>query len=481
MTSLICFGGVDEIGGNKILLEDKSTRVWLDFGMGFGTAANFYSEFIGPKKCNGIGDYIALGLAPDLKGLYRQDYLKKMKRKEEEKEFDAILLTHAHFDHNGYFNLLRPDIPVYCSKGSECVMKMLDATSFTSEFLREKKSFTLVPKKRGDGLKRLDARDPEGVVEREVVAVNKKFSIGSLEVTPLPVDHSLPGALAYAIETSKGTIIYSGDFRFHGLNEEKTRKFVEKASAFEPECMICEGTRIDSENTETEQDVYEAVTGFCKDSQALVITNYPVRDTDRMATFKKAAEDNERKLVVSLKQAFLLKEFEQAGEPAPKLSEVNVYIPRKTWGLITEEIDWQYVLGDYDPWEYEFLQEKNAVTCKQLNENQEEFVWRCDFFELKELIDVKPGKTTKYVWSVTEPFDTKMELNQQIVMNWLNHFNINDVIHKHVSGHANGQDIKETIQTIKPKKLIPVHTEHAKDFQKLANCILPEKAEKIEL
>ena len=35
MTSLTFYGGVNEIGGNKILLEDKDTRVFLDFGKGF--------------------------------------------------------------------------------------------------------------------------------------------------------------------------------------------------------------------------------------------------------------------------------------------------------------------------------------------------------------------------------------------------------------------------------------------------------------
>jgi mRNA degradation ribonuclease J1/J2 len=33
MTSLTFYGGVNEIGGNKILLQDKDTKVFLDFGM----------------------------------------------------------------------------------------------------------------------------------------------------------------------------------------------------------------------------------------------------------------------------------------------------------------------------------------------------------------------------------------------------------------------------------------------------------------
>ncbi len=46
MTSLTFYGGVNEIGGNKILLEDKDTRVFLDFGKGFSRRAKFFEEYI---------------------------------------------------------------------------------------------------------------------------------------------------------------------------------------------------------------------------------------------------------------------------------------------------------------------------------------------------------------------------------------------------------------------------------------------------
>ncbi|HUS71362.1 MAG TPA: hypothetical protein VM075_11390 [Anaerolineae bacterium] len=35
MVSVTCFGGVSEIGGNKILLEDGNTRLLFDFGTSF--------------------------------------------------------------------------------------------------------------------------------------------------------------------------------------------------------------------------------------------------------------------------------------------------------------------------------------------------------------------------------------------------------------------------------------------------------------
>ena len=35
MTEIIFYGGVDEIGGNKVLVSDGDSKIFLDFGMSF--------------------------------------------------------------------------------------------------------------------------------------------------------------------------------------------------------------------------------------------------------------------------------------------------------------------------------------------------------------------------------------------------------------------------------------------------------------
>ena len=46
MVNLTFFGGVHEIGGNKILLEDQNTRVLLDWGLSFSQMNDYYDEFL---------------------------------------------------------------------------------------------------------------------------------------------------------------------------------------------------------------------------------------------------------------------------------------------------------------------------------------------------------------------------------------------------------------------------------------------------
>ena len=113
MTSLTFYGGVNEIGGNKILLEDKDTRVFLDFGKGFSRRARFFEEYINPRVANGIEDFLTMGLLPDVQGLYRDDLMKMAERKISEPDIDAVLLTHAHSDHADYISFLHEKIPIY--------------------------------------------------------------------------------------------------------------------------------------------------------------------------------------------------------------------------------------------------------------------------------------------------------------------------------------------------------------------------------
>jgi ribonuclease J len=64
MTSLTFYGGVNEIGGNKILLEDQATRVFFDFGMSFSLANQYFDEFMQPCKCKRYLKPVELGGFP---------------------------------------------------------------------------------------------------------------------------------------------------------------------------------------------------------------------------------------------------------------------------------------------------------------------------------------------------------------------------------------------------------------------------------
>jgi ribonuclease J len=103
------------------------------------------------------------------------------------------------------------------------------------------------------------------------------------------------------IHTSSGTIVYTGDFRFHGRRGKETTAFMEACQESKPDLLIIEGTRIDEANSKTETDVDE-ICNIATNAKDLSVCNWSIRDTDRMLSFLNAAKKMNKKLASSLKQ-----------------------------------------------------------------------------------------------------------------------------------------------------------------------------------
>ena len=459
-------GGKNEIGGNKILLEHKGTRIFLDFGMSFGESGKYFSEFVQPRKCGCLSDFFEFGLLPEQNGLYREDYLKHMGLPPEKREVDAVLLSHAHADHAQYIHFLRKDIPIFCTRESKIILEALENTGASgfSDLVTYLESFAFYENRNG-GFSRVDRKKEEFVYDRDYVEMKpyEKYQIGSLEIEMLPVDHSLPGACGYIIYSDEGNLVYTGDIRFHGYVEEQSNEFVARAKASSPRWMISEGTRIDSDRIDSEEGVKKDISAAISDAKGLVLIEHPIRDLYRAKSIYDATRENGRDFIVGLKLAYLINLM---GELSPfSISDVKILIPRKKWGLISKEpFDWPQVCQDYDKWEREFLDRDNSITFKNLKKNEDSFVLSMNLWAMNQLIDIRP-KNALWIKSNCEPFNDDMELDEQRKQNWLKHFNITQVS-AHASGHASGPEIRDMIKRINPENLIPVHTEHPKLFKK---------------
>lgn len=474
--SITFHGGVHEIGGNKFVVQDKGTKILLDFGMQMGKAGGYFSEFLQPRKLNGMNDLFEFGLLPKLEGLYRKDYAQHCGfGGKEGTEYQAVLLTHAHVDHAAYIHYLRPDIEIVCSEPTKLILQALQETGGNEEYLTFKDTFRVYRNKSG-GMSRASGDDVSEPRKFAVKASNKKFKIDSIEVEPLPVDHSVPGVMAFILHTSSGSIAYTADLRYHGRRRADTARFVQRCHDSDIDVMLCEGTRVDVPSSLTEFDVERQALDVIKGTKGLVVAAYPPRDLDRLLSFYNSAKKSGRRLVITTKQAHLLKLFEDAGSkdgfPSPTDDFVSIYFARKSWGLLGRgEARWSRSLmeQDYGVWEREYLGYDNAVSFKEVSAKQEDFVFGCSDYELSQLIDIRPRAGSSYIRSNTEPFDDEMELKEERVRNWLVHFGLlkpgDDWERYHVSGHASGDQIKAIIEGSDARKLIPIHTEH-EEFHK---------------
>ncbi len=456
-------GGVKEIGGNKILVEHKGTRIFLDFGMSFKQAGKYFSEFLQPRKCASLTDFFEFNLLPEMTGVYREDYLKHVDKPEENRGVDAVFLSHAHADHAQYIHFLRFDIPIFCTEPTKIILKTLEETGSNpfSDLITACEAFTFYNNKKGT-LSRVTRKNTDFVHERDFKTMkpNEKVKIGSLEIEMVPVDHSLPGACGYIIYSDEGNLIYTGDIRFHGSHAELSRKFIEKAKATKPKWLLSEGTRIDTTKKDSEEGVKKEITKLISDSEGLVFVEHPIRDLDRVKSIFESTRENKREFVVNLKLAYLIREM---GKFSPfSLDDVKILIPRKSWGLICKDVDCDLVEKDYQAWEREFVGMENTVTYQDIQKNPQKYVLSMNLWEMNQLTDIRPENAI-WIKSTCEPFCEEMELDEERRKNWLKHFKIKEYF-AHASGHASGDEIKSMIKEINPKEIIPIHTEHPEMF-----------------
>jgi len=156
------YGGINEIGGNKILLEDGDRRLFLDFGFPYKRHKLFYEEYLKPRSGAGLLDPLAMGLLPPLEGIYRDDIetpglwqqfrhnplYRRLDR------IDGVLLSHAHLDHSGHISFLRNDIPVYATVVTAFIAKAMQ-DSGKSDFDQQVCYFSPTVRERPTGWKQI--------------------------------------------------------------------------------------------------------------------------------------------------------------------------------------------------------------------------------------------------------------------------------------------------------------------------------------
>ncbi|MEM4389094.1 MAG: MBL fold metallo-hydrolase [Candidatus Micrarchaeia archaeon] len=425
MTSLTFFGGVNEIGGNKILIEDRGTRVFLDFGQSFTLLDDFFvpEAYLKPRERFGLRDLLALGLMPSLPGLYSKKALSHSELKFSEPEFHGIFITHAHFDHVAHLEYLHPEIPIYLGECTKLILDSMQQTMAGVELYSEENKL-------------------------ETFRTGKEIRVDSISLKPFHVDHSVPGAYGYIVTTSEGTIAYTGDLRMHGPRADMTGEFLQKASESDVDALIIEGTRVQPEEkrkNHSEQVVLEESLRLARESKRFILAMRYPRDIDRFRTFYTVAKTTGRQLVISTKTAHLLHTLQRDPQlrlPDP-LSDPNLLIHDRR--LLRPGL-----------WEEPFLQ--HAITSDFIRENQSKLIVELDFYALPELIDIRPVGG-ECIHSMSEPFeeDPLSQISDEVLDNWLNLFGLKK--HQlHASGHASKSQIFEMIERIGPKKVFPIHT-----------------------
>ena len=534
MVRLSFYGGINEIGGSKFLLEDGHIKLLLDFGFPYKRYKRFYEEYLRPRSGAGLLDPLVMGLLPPLEGLYREDLqppdlwrqFKDDPCYRRVGDIDGVLLSHAHLDHSGYISFLREDIPVYTTATTAFIAKAIQDSgradfdqqvcyfspaiqdcplgwqqpAFLSGKVRQQRRFCLAdrePAELGaDAVRFWEWGFWEKTAgQKELKSLPLSSHTGCpLNVRCFPVDHSIPGACAWGVETTAGWIVYSGDLRLHGKRGKLTEQFVAEAACLNSRALIIEGTNVQRDSNISEDEVFENGLKAISTSRSLVIADFSPRDVDRLLTFLHIARSTGRKLAILPKDAYLLKTIRLLETEIPDIAqEDNLVIYQETTASKSPNVWVRNLYEEYGG---------KVVLAKDVSSAQSEYIICFSFFDLDELPSIRPEPGSLYVYSSSEPHDEEQEIDFRRLHNWLEHFQMRGFglpVEKngiweipdgekglHASGHACGPDLLKIVRDIQPAVLIPVHGEHS-DFyvEKLCNSeikvILPQSGGVIEL
>lgn len=499
---LLILDGAETIGGTKLYVESGQDAVLLDFGLNYHQWGLYFEEYLQPRAGRGLHDLFKLGLAPPYSGLYRDDLLPKNYRPayKEHLEPRACLLSHAHLDHCGVVGLLRSDLPICASPLSAAIIKAMQETTQASFY--GEMAYTVPRVVSEDDPRALEASPYRTVAAQQrpwrllgdVTANLRQFlsappnpspkarpfnpapieslgeRLGELRVKAWPVDHSIPGACAFALETDAGWVVYTGDIRLHGRAGDQTQRFLPEASQLAPELLIIEGTRIPerASGRTSERDVYEAaLTTVQNASGQLVIADFGPRNIERLMTFLEICRETERRLLILPKDAYLLEALAAADTNFNVLGHPHLAI-------------FNDVKLEVKAWEERIRQAYAAklISIEEVHRDPGTFVLAFSFWDLKHLLDIEPSGGV-YIYSTSEAHSEEQEIDIRRLFNWLRFFKLTPVGIElgrdgrsrttgnfHASGHAGADDLLYIVRAIQPKRLLPVHTEHPEFFER---------------
>lgn len=336
---------------------------------------------------------------------------------EGEPRYDAVLISHYHGDHVGLLDQVLPGIPVYMGEKAHAVYEAQLAY--------------------------------RGVAPREGVrtfASNESFAIGDIRVVPFLCDHSAFDSYMFLLEADGAKALYTGDFRANG------RKSFDRLLSRLPEAdvLITEGTTLSGSHAmaKTEADLENEAVRIIKEAKgAPVFSNMASTNIDRIVTFFRAAKRTGR---VFLEDAYTASITDAIGGsiPNPAFPEVRVFLTRPT------ERDHEILqrFPDFKIGKAKIAQERFVMMVRPSMSGYLE--------KLAEVMDFTGGIMFYGLWGGYKNDDYTRDFLKRMEDLGLR------IVDLHTSGHADAKTIERLIEKVKPKEIVPVHTENAKWFER---------------
>ena len=331
---------------------------------------------------------------------------------EEQEDLVGILLTHGHEDHIGAVPYLweRFKSPLY-------------ATPFTAELVMGK-------------LREAGLADE---VTLHIVEAKKPFEIGPFKATYIPLAHSTAEGHGIALETSKGTVFHTGDWK------------LDQGPIIGPECpssalaalgdkgvlaLVGDSTNVFNEHSSgSEADVQANLIKLVKDMKKRVVITTFASNVARLETIGAVAKATGRSLALMGRS---MQRILAAGKATGYLKDLPTLV------------DEAYI--DDIP------KDKILIACTGCQGEPRAAIARIARGEHK-AISLAEGDTVIFSSKIIPG----NELTLGALFNALVKKKVNVITEKdafvHVSGHPGRADLRQMFEWVKPQSVIPVHGE----------------------
>jgi len=415
--------GSSEIGGSCVEIFTKTTRIVVDLGMPLvdKQGGDFDNRSLKNKS---VTELLNEKILPDVEGLYDTD-----------NPVNGLLISHPHQDHYGLLNYISNKVPVYLGEASHELIKI--GGLFTNN--------------------EIEIKNPH------YFTAWKSFTIGDIKITPYLMDHSAFDAYLFLIEGEGKRLVYSGDFRSHG-RKGKLFEYFKTLNLGAVDVLLMEGTVVSREKhhkNKPEDFIEQAVDELFKESKPnLVYTSG--QNIDRIVSLYRAAKRNKKIFVIDLYQAAVLEKVTKFTRnktipyPSASFPEIRVYYPGN-------QISRLYDKGKNDIINHFY---KYRIKVEEINKiaNRLVMLVRPSYRNEKKLFSgIKDGTLIYSLWGgyLEKPYTKKF-------IDFLEKYGYT-LHYIHTGGHADVQTLQELVETVNPKRLVPMHTFSPEVFEDLFN------------
>ena len=370
--------GTHQIGGIAAEISTASTRILIDMGDELSLDPNFVSAPLNiPGVTNGNG------------------------------HCDAVLFTHYHGDHTGQMLRIRPEIPIYAGALAKDIMRL--------------------SAERGGQKNEALCRRIETI---QTFSPGKPFLIGDIQITPFCIDHSAADSYLFLIEADGKRILYTGDFRLHGVRGKTMDKILDRRIG-KVDAIITEGTTVSRTDgkTVTEWELQARVRNYLQQYKYVFVL-CATTNLDRIFALARAVprgkycicDDYQKMLVETVSKHWNgISSFYEM----PKLLSFKYHPPARFAELgglmfVRANSKFEAIIRQYDPAQSILL------------------------YSMWDGYRTKPGSTIPDFLALTGTWEPL-----------------------HTSGHASPEDLRHVIEKADPEIVIPMHTDAPQKMQAL--------------